>query len=82
MLRKQWKVVFPRESQVAWAPLHHANWFQSQKKDSQVEVCVSKSLYNTLNSGSGGLALSIACYAISLDKELYSTLSLFTQVYK
>ena len=80
MLRKQWKVGFPRESQVAWAPLHHA--IPIPEKSSQVEVCVSKSLYNTLNSRSGGLALSIACYAISLDKELYSTLSLFTQVYK
>ena len=31
---------------------------------------------NTLNSGSGGLALSLACHAISLDKQLYPTLSL------
>ena len=26
--------------------------------------------------------LSLACHVVSLDKELYSTLSLFTQVYK
>ena len=31
---------------------------------------------NTLNSGSGGLALSLARHAISLDKQLYPTLSL------
>ena len=38
-------------------------------------------LVNTLNSGSGGPGgSSLARHIFSLDKELYSTLSLFTQV--
>ena len=34
---------------------------------------------NTLNSGSGGPGFSLARRVVSLDKELYSTLPLFTQ---
>ena len=34
---------------------------------------------NTWNSGSGCLGFSLACHIVSLDKGLYSTLSLLTQ---
>ena len=37
---------------------------------------------NTSNPGSGGPGSSLARRAVSLDKELYSTLSLFNQEYK
>ena len=37
---------------------------------------------NTSNSGSGGLGSSLARRVVSLDKELYSTLSLFAQLFK
>jgi len=37
---------------------------------------------NTSNSGSGGPGFKPARRVVSLDKELYSPLSLFTQVYK
>ena len=38
---------------------------------------------NTLNSGSGGAGSSrLTVGVVSLDKELYSTLFLFIQVYK
>ena len=37
---------------------------------------------NTSNSGSGGPGFKPHQSVVSLDKELYSTLSLFTQVYK
>ena len=42
-------------------------------------VCVW--VVNTLNSGSGGPGFK-PCHVVSLDKKLYSTLSLFTRVYK
>ena len=38
---------------------------------------------NTSNSGGSGVRCSrLPCHVVSLDKEFYSTLSLFTQVYK
>ena len=37
---------------------------------------------NTLNSGSGGLGFKPRPSVVFLDRELYSTLSLITQVYK
>ena len=37
---------------------------------------------NTSNSGSGGLWFKVTHCIVSLDKELYSTWPLFTQVYK
>ena len=37
---------------------------------------------NTSNSGCGGPGFKPRSSLVSLDKELYSTLSLFTQVYK
>ena len=37
---------------------------------------------NTLNLGFRGLGFKPRCRIVSLDKDLYSTSSLFTQVYK
>ena len=45
-------------------------------------MCGRRAVNTSNSSGSGGLGLSLACHVVSLDKELYSTLSLFTQVYK
>ena len=47
----------------------------------KVEACVAE----WLTPKTAGLEVrgsSLACRVVSLDKELYSTLSLFTQVYK
>ena len=40
------------------------------------------SAYYNSNSGSGGPGVKRRLAIVSLDKELYSTLSLFSQVYK
>ena len=55
--------------------------FSSSLKNTKLEVCVAKWL-TPRTPDLEVSASSLACHVVSLDKELYSTLSLFTQVYK
>ena len=52
-------------------------WGRGRRGGGGVEACVAE----RLTPGSRGQGSSLACRIVSLDKKLYSFLSLFTQVY-